>query len=85
MHNDRLHGKHTFASLLGPTGARVYHTVLLTCCLALCTAFGHRWTLCILPVWAWHLYYMWTHTERLDKQMPVLMFSTLIVSILTLF
>lgn len=85
MHNDRLHGKHTFASLLGPTGARVYHTVLLTGCLVLCTAFGHRWTLCILPVWAWHLYYIWTHTERLDKQMPVLMFSTLIVSILTLF
>ena len=85
MHNDRLHGKHTFASLLGPTGARVYHTLLLTGCLVLCTAFGHWWTLCILPVWAWHLYYIWTHTERLDKQMPVLMFSTLIVSILTHF
>ena len=85
MQNDRLHGKHTFASLLGPTGARVYHTALLTGCLALCAVFGHWWALCITPFWAWHLYYLWTRTERLDKQMPVLMFSTLIVSILTLF
>ena len=29
MANDRLHGKHTFAGLLGPTGGRIYHTCLL--------------------------------------------------------
>ncbi|MBQ6985039.1 MAG: 1,4-dihydroxy-2-naphthoate octaprenyltransferase [Paludibacteraceae bacterium] len=85
MQNDLAHGKRTFASLLGPTGGRVYHTLLLVGCLALFAAFGHWWTLLIIPVWAWHLWYVWTHTEKLDKQMPVLMFTTLIVSILGMF
>lgn len=85
MANDRIHGKRTFASLLGPTGGRKYHTFLLIGCLALFTLYGHYWTLCIAPVWAWHLWYVWTHTEKLDKQMPVLMLTTLIVSILALF
>ena len=84
MANDRKHGKHTFASLLGPTGARIYHSVLILGSLALFALFGHLWTLCILPLWGWHLWYVWTHTERLDKQMPVLMFTTLIVAILAL-
>lgn len=84
MANDRLHGKHTFASLLGPTGGRIYHTCLLIGCLTIFALYGHWWTLCVLPIWAWHLRYIWTHTERLDKQMPVLMFSTLIVSVLAL-
>lgn len=85
MHNDRLHGKHTFASLLGPRGARVYHSLLLIGCVSIFAAFGHLWPLCITPVWAWHLWYVWTHEDKLDKQMPVLMFSTLIVAILALF
>ena len=84
MANDRVHGKRTFASLLGPTGARVYHTGLLVGCLTIFALYGHWWTLCVLPIWAWHLWYVWTHKEGLDKQMPVLMFSTLIVSILAL-
>ena len=84
MDNDRLHGKHTFASLLGPIGGRVYHTCLLTGCLTIFALYGHWWTLCVLPIWAWHLWYVWTHSEKLDLQMPVLMFSTLIVSILAL-
>ena len=85
MEHDIAHGKRTFASLLGQTGARVYHTLLLVTCLALFVAFGHYWTGCIIPVWAWHLHFVWTHTDKLDKQMPVLMFSTLIVAILALF
>ena len=85
MLNDRLHGKHTFASLLGPVGGRVYHTCLLVLGMVLFLLFGHWWALCVLPVWAWHLWYVWTHTEKLDKQMPVLMFTTLIVSILGMF
>lgn len=82
MSNDRAHGKHTFASWLGPKGGRIYHTLLLVGCLSIFTLYGHWWTLCIIPVWAWHLWYVWTHAERLDKQMPVLMFSTLIVAFL---
>lgn len=84
MTNDRKHGKRTFASLLGPTGARVYHTMLLVGCISIFVAFGHYWTLCILPVWAWHLGYVWTHHQKLDRHMPVLMFTTLVVTILAL-
>ena len=85
MANDLAHGKRTFASLLGPTGGRNYHTFLIVGCLAIFTLFGHYWTLCITPVWAWHLWYVWTHNEKLDKQMPILMFTTLIVAILGIF
>lgn len=85
MQNDRAHGKRTFASLLGERGGRVYHTLLLIGCLAIFCVYGHWWVLCIIPVWGWHLWYVWSHTEKLDKQMPVLMFSTLIVAILALF
>ena len=85
MQNDRAHGKRTFASLLGERGGRVYQTLLLIGCLAIFCVYGHWWVLCIIPVWGWHLRYVWSHTEKLDKQMPVLMFSTLIVAILALF
>ena len=85
MSNDRKHGKRTFASWLGSVGARVYHSVLLTGCLAICVFYGHWWTLCILPLWAWHLWFIWSHSEKLDTQMPVLMFTTLIVAILCIF
>lgn len=85
MQNDRAHGKRTFASLLGERGGRVYQTLLLVGCLAIFCVYGHWWVLCIIPVWGWHLWYVWNHTEKLDKQMPVLMFSTLIVAILALF
>ena len=77
MSNDRLHGKHTFASLLGPTGGRIYHTVLLVGCLAIFGLYGHYWGGFVIPVWAWHLWYVWTHEgSDLDRQMPVLMLST---------
>lgn len=85
MANDRTHGKRTFASVLGPIGGRIYHTLLLVGCLTIFARYGHWWVLCITPVWAWHLWYVWTHTEKLDRQMPVLMLTTLIVSILALF
>lgn len=84
MRNDRLHGKRTFASLLGQTGGRAYHTILLVACLLLMVVYGHYWTLLVLPVWAWHLWYVWTHEEQLDRQMPVLMLSTFCVALLAL-
>ncbi len=84
MANDRVHGKHTFASLLGPTGARIYHTLLLVVCLLLFALFGHWWTLCIIPLWVWHLWFVWTHDQRLDTQMPILMFTTLLLALLAL-
>ena len=84
MANDRAHGKRTFASLLGPTGARVYHYSLLLFSLTTFICLGHYWVGLVVPVWAWHIRYVGTHTEKLDKQMPVLMFSTLAVAILAL-
>ena len=84
MSHDLEHGKRTFASLLGQTGGRIYHSCLIIGCLAIFVGFGHWWVLCILPIWGWHLWFVWTHRQNLDKQMPVLMFSTLIVAILAL-
>lgn len=84
MDNDRIHGKRTFASFLGKQGGKIYHTLLLVACLVLFSLSGHGWTLCITPVWAWHLWYVWTHNDKLDKQMPVLMLSTLMVALLAL-
>lgn len=85
MSNDRAHGKRTIAGKLGPVGARVYHYLLLFCCLLIFVLTGHYWTCLIVPVWAWHAWYIGTHTKNLDKQMPVLMFSTLVVAILGIF
>lgn len=81
MSNDRAHGKRTFASMLGVRGGKIYHTCLLTICLTIFVMFGHWWVLCVAPIWAWHLYFIWTHeSSELDKQMPVLMLSTLVVA-----
>ena len=83
MPNDRAHGKRTFASLLGPVGGKIYHTLLLIGCMAIFTALGHWWTLVVAPLWGWHVAYVWRHEgSDLDRQMPVLMFSTLVVACL---
>ena len=84
MNNDLKHGKHTFASWLGHRGARVYQAMLLCGSLLLFLCMGHYWTACVVPVWAWHIGYVARRQEGLDKQMPVLMFSTLVVAILAL-
>lgn len=83
MNNDRAHHKRTLASALGPKGARIYHSLLLIGAMTIMVLYGHYWTLCVLPVWVWNLSYLWTQPEsKLDKQMPVLMFSTLVFSVL---
>ena len=83
MNNDRAHHKRTLASALGSKGARIYHSLLLIGAMTIMVLYGHYWTLCVLPVWCWNLSYLWTQPEsKLDKQMPVLMFSTLVFSVL---
>ena len=83
MNNDRAHGKRTFASLLGITGSKIYHTCLLITCLALFAFWGHLWVLVIIPIWVWHIGFVWTHEgSALDMQMPVLMLSTFAVGCL---
>lgn len=77
MNNDCVHGKHTLASALGVRGAKIYHSCLLLGCLAIFMMYGHWWALCVLPVWAWHLWFVWNNEgKNLDRQMPVLMLST---------
>ena len=81
MSNDRAHGKRTFASMLGVRGGKIYHTCLLVACVLILVCFSHLWVLCVVPIWAWHLWFIWTHESgELDKQMPVLMLSTLVVA-----
>jgi 1,4-dihydroxy-2-naphthoate octaprenyltransferase len=81
MNNDRAHGKRTFASMLGTKGGKIYHTCLLVTSLILFAVWGHYLALLIVPVWAWHIVYIWRNEgSALDVQMPVLMFSTLVVS-----
>lgn len=83
INNDRAHGKRTFASMLGETGGKSYHTFLLILCLVLFAFLGHLWVLTVVPVWAWHVWYIWTHEgSALDMQMPVLMLSTFAVGCL---
>lgn len=81
MNNDRAHGKRTLASMLGARGGKIYHTCLLFVCLIILVSFDHNWVLCVAPIWAWHIGFIWTHeSSDLDKQMPVLMLSTLLVA-----
>ena len=83
MNNDRAHNKSTLASMLGYTGAKIYHTCLLVGCLVLFLCFGHFWVLVVTPIWAWHVWFIWTHEgSSLDRQMPVLMLSTGLISCL---
>ena len=79
MQNDILHGKRTFASVLGPIGARIYHYLLLLFCLMIFVIEGHYWVGCIVPIWTWHIRMLGAHNETLDKQTPLLMCSTLFV------
>lgn len=83
MNNDRAHNKRTLASMLGYTGAKIYHTCLLVGCLVLFLCFGHFWVIVVTPIWAWHMWFIWTHEgSALDRQMPVLMLSTGLISCL---
>ena len=81
--NDRAHGKRTLASRMGVRGGKIYHTALLTVCMTLFVVCGHYWALCVLPIWVWHVWFVWTHEgSELDIQMPVLMLSTGVLSCL---
>ncbi len=86
MDNDKVHNKKTFASRLGKTGGKIYHTILLTICFSLFAYIGKYLTLIALPIICWHLWYIYTHeNEKLDLQMPVLMFTTIGIAILACF
>ncbi len=81
--NDKKHGKNTFAGLLGVKGGKIYHTVLMIICFGLFAVLRHYWTLLAIPIIVWHLIYIWQHEgATLDRQMPVLMFTTIGIAML---
>lgn len=83
--NDILHGKRTFAVRVGKKAATVYHALLLAGCLALFACLGCWYTLIALPVFVWQVWYICTHDgKELDKQMPVLMFTTIAIAVLAI-
>lgn len=84
--NDRTHGKRTFAGMLGERGGKIYHTALLTICFMIFAISGHYWTMVTLPIIIWHLTDVWKNSgSRLDRQMPVLMFTTIFIAVLACF
>lgn len=86
MDNDLKHGKRTFAGLLGKTGGKVYHVLLLATCFVIFACLRRWYVFIALPVIIWHLWYLFTHrNSQLDLQMPVLMFTTIVIAILALF
>ena len=86
MDNDRAHGKRTLAGMMGKRGGKIYQTCLLIACMTVFVILGHYWVLLIAPVWFWHIMYIFRHEgSELDIQMPVLMFSTIILSVLVCF
>ncbi len=83
MDNDVAHGKITLAARLGKHQAKVYHACLLVCSIVSFISLGHYWVLLVAPLWAWHIKYVFDNQgPALDKQMPVLMFSTLVLAVL---
>ena len=85
IENDRLHGKRTLASRLGKRRAKIYHAGLLAVCFVLFVCLRHYWVLLALPVIVWHVWYIFRHDGHdLDRQMPVLMFTTLVIAALAI-
>lgn len=83
MENDVAHGKITLAARLGKRQAKVYHACLLVCSIVSFMGLGHYWVLLVAPVWYWHLKDVFNKDgAELDLQMPVLMFSTLVLAFL---
>lgn len=83
----------TMALRLGLRGARIYQTVLIALGWAAMVAFaqfsrcdrcpGGWWFLLTLPLFAVHLYGVWTRTDRaLDRFFPMLVFGTFLLAII---
>lgn len=84
MDNDKKHGKRTFVVLIGRNGGKIYHTMLLVCSMLIFCLFGHYYVLLTLPILLWHIVYIFRHNgAELDKQMPVLMLTTIVIAGLT--
>ena len=74
----------TMALRLGLRGARIYQTALIVLGWAALIAFADRWWfLLTLPLFAVHLYGVWTRTDRaLDRFFPLLVLGTFALALL---
>lgn len=78
MENDVKYGKRTLASRLGSRNAKVYHTIILLIPFLIFVLLKSYIPIILLPVFMIHIWIVWhTSGTRLDKQMPLLSFSTL--------
>lgn len=83
MAGDLVHHKVTLASKLGPKWARLYQSVLVLLPFVLFPMIGCWWPMFFLPVFAYHVYFVWTHGgSALDAHMKVLSLSTLAMAIM---
>lgn len=84
MDNDKKHNKKTFASLLGNTGSKIYQCILMASCFAIFVFLKRYWVLLLMPIIIWHIIYIFKHDNKeLDIQMPILMFTTIGIAILS--
>lgn len=80
---DKSNGKHTLASKIGRKNAKLYQVMLVTAAVALFFIYGFYWVLIFLPLFIWHFYAIFTESgKQLDKQLPILSVTTLLISIL---
>lgn len=78
MENDVKYGKRTLASKLGSRNAKVYHTIILLIPFLIFVLLKSYIPIILLPVFMIHIWIVWHISgKRLDKQMPLLSFSTL--------
>lgn len=78
MENDVKYGKRTLASKLGSRNAKVYHTIILLIPFLIFVLLKSYIPIILLPIFIIHIWIVWHISgKRLDKQMPLLSFSTL--------
>lgn len=82
MSNDVEHGKFTLASYLGVKAAKYMQSVIVLIAPLFMLVIPIYSSLLALPVMACHVRYLWKHNgSDLDKYMPIIVFTTLLLSI----
>lgn len=82
MENDKASGKNTLATRIGNKGAIIYHYLLLIGAFVCWILIGCYSSLLFSPIIIYHLHEMGTKKGKLlDKQLPLLSFTTLGITI----
>lgn len=84
MENDVKYGKFTWAAIIGEKAAKGYHTLILVCSFLFFLLAKIYLPLLLVPIFLFHIFFVWrNHGKILDKQFPLLVFSSLGLAILT--